>query len=120
MAKKSKKLAAQRSSSTKRKKSKSGLSQRQIELSGVAAPAPAPSEADEAVEDRVAASDGEVTEAATTEAPPAARPLPSQPKVAVAAEGPWRYGYVLGDLKRIGLMTSVVALLLVVLTFVLR
>ena len=120
MAKKSKKLAAQRSSSTKRKKSKSGLSQRQIELSGVAAPAPAPSEAPEAVEAQPIADDSAVPEGTAAEAPPAAQPLPSPPKAAVAAEGPWRYGYVLGDMKRIGLMTSVVAVLLVVLTLILR
>ena len=120
MAKKSKKLAAQRSSSTKRKKGKGGLSQRQIELSGVAAPAPAPEEAPEAVESQAVASESASTEAATPETPPAAQPLPVQPRAAVAAEGPWRYGYVLGDMKRIGLITSVVALLLVVLTFILR
>ncbi len=120
MAKKSKRLAAQRSASTKRKKGKGGLSQRQIELSGVAAPAPTPEQAPEAVESPDSAADPAATEAIAAEAPPVAQPLPTQPKAAVAAEGPWRYGYVLGDMKRIGLMTSVVAVLLVVLTFILR
>lgn len=120
MAKKSKKLAAQRSSSTKRKKGKGGLSQRQIELSGVAPPASSPEEAAEAVESQAPANEAPVTESAPAETPPAEQPLPTQPKAAVAAEGPWRYGYVIGDMKRIGLMTSVVALLLVVLTFILR
>ena len=120
MAKKSKKLAAQRSSSTKRKKGKGGLSQRQIELSGVGAPAPAPEQTPEAVEPQAPGSEAEAAEAAAPGAPPAAQPLPTQPKAAVAAEGPWRYGYVLSDMKRIGLMTSVVALLLVALTFILR
>lgn len=120
MAKKSKKLAAQRSSSTKRKKGKAGLSQRQIELSGVAAPAPTPAPIPEAVEGQATADDSGVTEGAAAETPPVAQPLPIPPKGAVAADGPWRYGYVLGDMKRIGLITSVVALLLVVLTFLLR
>ena len=123
MAKKSKKLAAQRSSSTKRKKGKGGLSQRQIELSGVGTPAAVPEQTPEAVEPQAPGSEAEATESAevaATGAPPAAQPLPTQPKAAVAAEGPWRYGYVLSDMKRIGLMTSVVALLLVALTFILR
>ena len=116
MAKKSKRLAAQRSSSTKRKKGKGGLSQRQIELSGVAVPAPAP----EAVEPQAPVDEAAAPEDAAVENPPVAQPLPAQPKAAVVAEGPWRYGYVLGDMKRIGLITTVVALLLVVLTFILR
>lgn len=120
MAKKSKRLAAQRSSSTKRKKGKGGLSQRQIELSGVAAPAPTSSEEPEATESQASANEATVTEAPAAETPPVAQPLPPRPQAAVAAEGPWRYGYVLGDMKRIGLITSVVALLLVVLTFILR
>lgn len=122
MAKKSKKLAAQRSSSTKRKKGKGGLSQRQIELSGVAAPAPTPAEVTESGDAPAETSEEAAVEGAAAETPAVEQPIPAQPKVAVAAaaSGPWRYGYVLSDLKRIGLITTVVALLLVALTFILR
>lgn len=118
MAKKSKKLAAQRSSSTKRKKGKGGLSQRQIELSGVAAPAPAP--APNEVESQPLDSEAEDDEGVVAEPQPIEQPLSAQPVAASASEGPWRYGYVLGEMKRIGILTTVVALLLVVLTFLLR
>lgn len=121
MARKSKKLAAQRSSSTKRKKGKGGLSQRQIELSGVAAPAPTPAQEPEGVGSQAPEGESAIAEGAAVESPAAAEPIPVQPTSAISAEaGPWRYGYVLTDLKRIGLISTVVALLLVVLTFILR
>ena len=122
MAKKSKRFAAKQSSSTKRKKGKAGLSQRQIELSGVSAPTPTPPPA----------ADSTGTEApvlASTDAPESGSPSeavqqtaqPGTQVVAPAAAGaPWRYGYVLTDVRRIGLITVVVALLLGVLTFFLR
>ena len=122
MAKKSKRFAARQSASTKRKKGKPSLSQRQIELSGVSAPTPtpppAPDAADteapvlESTESPESGSSSETTEQTAQPGPQVAAPA--------AAGAPWRYGYVLTDVKRIGLMTVVVALLLGVLTFVLR
>ena len=122
MAKKSKRFAARQSASTKRKKGKPSLSQRQIELSGVSAPTPTPPPAADAADTETPVL--ESTEApesgSSSEAPEqAAQPGP-QVAVPAAAGAPWRYGYVLTDVKRIGLITVVVALLLGVLTFVLR
>ena len=62
MAKKSKRFAARQSASTKRKKGKPSLSQRQIELSGVSAPTPTPPPAADAA-------DTEAPVLAATEAP---------------------------------------------------
>ena len=122
MAKKSRRFAAKRSATTKRKKGKAGLSQRQIELSGVAVPTPAPSTAAEA--SAVEPADQESASAPDSEAPSdaAQQPLPPEPAAAIpaAAGAPWRYAYVLTDVKRIGMFTAVVALLLLVLTFILR
>ena len=89
-------------------------------MSGVAAPAPV--EVPESGEAPAETTEEAPVEGVVAETPAVERPLPAQPKVAVAAaaSGPWRYGYVLSDLKRIGLITTVVALLLVALTFVLR
>ena len=122
MAKKSKRFAAKQSSSTKRKKGKAGLSQRQIELSGVSAPTPTPPPAAKAADTGAPVLDStEAPETGSSSETPeqAAQPGP-QVAVPAAAGAPWRYGYVLTDVKRIGLMTVVVALLLGVLTFVLR
>ena len=122
MAKKSKRFAAKQSSSTKRKKGKAGLSQRQIELSGVSAPTPTPPPAADAAD--TGAPVLESTEAPESGSPSETPEQATQPGPQVAAPAaagaPWRYGYVLTDVKRIGLMTVVVALLLGVLTFVLR
>ena len=122
MAKKSKRFAAKQSASTKRKKGKAGLSQRQIELSGVSAPTPTPPPATDvtdseapALESTDAPESGDPSEAGEQ----AAQPGP-QVAVPAAVGAPWRYGYVLTDIRRIGLITGVVALLLLVLTFILR
>ena len=122
MAKKSKRFAARQSASTKRKKGKPSLSQRQIELSGVSAPTPTPPPAADST-----GTDAPVLE--STDAPESGSPSeavertaqPGTQVVAPATAGaPWRYGYVLTDVRRIGLITVVVALLLGVLTFFLR
>ena len=122
MVKKSKRFAARQSASTKRKKGKPSLSQRQIELSGVSAPTPTPPPAADAAD--TGAPVLESTEAPETGSPSETPEQATQPGSQVAAPAavgaPWRYGYVLTDVKRIGLMTVVVALLLGVLTFVLR
>ena len=122
MAKKSKRFAARQSASTKRKKGKPSLSQRQLELSGVSPATPTPPPAVDAtdtgapvLESTAAPESGSPSETAEQTAQP--RP----PVVAPAAAGaPWRYSYVLTDVRRIGLISVVVALLLGVLTFVLR
>ena len=122
MAKKSKRFAARQSASTKRKKGKPSLSQRQIELSGVSAPTPTPPPVADST-----GTDAPVLE--STDAPESGSPSeavertaqPGTQVVAPATAGaPWRYGYVLTDVRRIGLITVVVALLLGVLTFFLR
>ena len=122
MAKKSKRFAARQSASTKRKKGKPSLSQRQLELSGVSSATPTPPPAADATDteapvlESTAASDsGSPSETVEQTAQPG-------PQVAVpaAAEAPWHYSYVLTDVRRIGLLSVVVVLLLGVLTFVLR
>jgi hypothetical protein len=122
MAKKSKRFAARQSASTKRKKGKPSLSQRQIELSGVSAPTPTPPPAaDSTGTDAPVLASTEAPESGSSSETPeqAAQPGP-QVAVPAAAGAPWRYGYVLTDVRRIGLITVVVALLLGVLTFFLR
>ena len=120
MAKKSKRFAARQSASTKRKKGKPSLSQRQIELSGISAPTPPPA-ADAA---DTGAPVLEATDAPESGSPSEAVERTAQPGTQVVAPAtagaPWRYGYVLTDVRRIGLITVVVALLLGVLTFFLR
>ena len=109
MVKKSRRFAVRQSALAKRKKSRLGLSQRQRELSGVPTQ-PEPSEAADATDASLSSSDASVdqdilpVEEAAMQAVPAA---------------PWRYNYVLSDIKRIGLIAAVVATLLVVLTFLL-
>ncbi len=122
MAKKSKRFAARQSASTKRKKGKPSLSQRQLELSGVSPATPTPPPAADAtdteapvLESTVAPESGSPSETAEQTAQPGPRAV-----VPAAAGVPWRYGYVLTDVRRIGLISVVVALLLGVLTFVLR
>jgi len=106
MAKKSKRFAVRQSALSKRKKSKAGLSQRQKELSG-----------------SLAGSDSSKfaygVNASTPTSSAKASDNPQALQENVINNTPWRYSYVVSDIKRIGMITGIVAILLLVLTFLL-
>ena len=106
MAKKSKRFAVRQSALTKRKKSKAGLSLRQKELSG------------SLIGSEPNRSTYEANASTQTYSADETNNL-QPPQENVFNDKPWRYSYVVTDIKRIGMITGIVAILLLVLTFLL-
>ncbi|MCH9035736.1 MAG: hypothetical protein IH860_00265 [Chloroflexi bacterium] len=99
MVRKSRRFAVRQAALARQKKKRGSLSQRQIELS-TPAPQLSPSEEVDTNE----------------ETPPLPDPAGEGVLEAVPAT-PWRYAYVLSDIKRIGVLSSVILALLVGLSF---
>ena len=107
MVRKSRRFAVTQAALAKQKKKRGSLSQRQIELS-TPAPQLSPSEGADTNE--------ETQSAAAGDTPPLPDPAGEGVLEAVPAT-PWRYAYVLSDIKRIGVLSSVILALLVGLSF---
>ena len=107
MVRKSRRFAVRQAALARQKKRRGSLSQRQRELSIPTPQASEPQGAD-TLEQTQSAIQGEAT------------PLPDpagESALESAPAAPWRYTYVIADIKKIGFMASVILVLLVGLSF---